>query len=110
MVRNDRNIVALQSMNAKPILYVYTSSGMLLTQFQVQMFTDYFGNAILMILDVQLEKGRLIAMGWTKNEKLVCVMEYGFLKLYDLHGDSIQITLGDVSSRDWSVASILLYR
>ncbi|KAH9248935.1 hypothetical protein BASA81_013392 [Batrachochytrium salamandrivorans] len=76
MMRNDRKMMAVPALNTKPTMYIYTSSGNLLTQFQ-------------------WDKSRMVAMGWTLKEILVCVMEYGTLRLYDLQGDFVQITLGE---------------
>ncbi|KAI8923450.1 Vps16, N-terminal region-domain-containing protein [Entophlyctis helioformis] len=75
-IRNDRKIVAVQAVTVRPTLQIYTSSGKLLNQFQ-------------------WDKGRLVAMGWTGKERLVCVMEHGSIRLYDIHGEFVQISLGE---------------
>ncbi|KAL2918872.1 Vacuolar protein sorting-associated protein 16 [Polyrhizophydium stewartii] len=86
-MRNDRKMIAAPT--AKPVMHIFTSSGKLLSQFQ-------------------WDKGRIVAMGWTRSERLVCVMEYGLLRLYDLHGDFVQITLGD-EAKDSGVLDALVH-
>ncbi|CAG8842995.1 11936_t:CDS:2, partial [Racocetra persica] len=43
---------------------------------------------------LQWDKGRIIKMGWTDAEQLVVVMEDGIIRLYDIHGDFTQFSLG----------------
>ncbi|OAJ45213.1 hypothetical protein BDEG_28371 [Batrachochytrium dendrobatidis JEL423] len=54
-------------------------------------------------------------MGWTLKERLVCVMEYGSLRLYDLQGDFVQITLGEEAKENgvldahvWENSAVIL--
>ncbi|KAK5666866.1 Vacuolar protein sorting-associated protein 16 [Batrachochytrium dendrobatidis] len=96
MMRNDRKMVAVAALSSKPVMHIYTSSGKLLTQFQ-------------------WDKSRIIVMGWTLKERLVCVMEYGSLRLYDLQGDFVQITLGEEAKENgvldahvWENSAVIL--
>ncbi|KAJ3318675.1 hypothetical protein HDU76_000757 [Blyttiomyces sp. JEL0837] len=75
LIRNDRKLFALHNQASKPILYLYTSSGKLINQ-------------------VQWEKGRIVAIGWTRSEHLVCVLDNGLVRLYDLFEDVVQFSLG----------------
>ncbi|KAI8809803.1 Vps16, N-terminal region-domain-containing protein [Cladochytrium replicatum] len=68
IIRNDKKVLSLQSQNVKPVMYIYTSSGRLINQFQ-------------------WDKGRIVGMGWTNTELLVCVLEYGSVRVYDIHGE-----------------------
>ncbi|CAG8580065.1 14623_t:CDS:10 [Gigaspora margarita] len=76
MIRDDKKVLALQKQQpVKPTIYLYTSAGKLLEQ-------------------LQWDKGRIIKMGWTDVEQLVVVMEDGTIRLYDIHGDFTQFSLG----------------
>ncbi|KAJ3299233.1 hypothetical protein HK104_009629 [Borealophlyctis nickersoniae] len=75
MIRNDKKILSLQNQNLKPVMYIYTSSGKLINQFQ-------------------WDKGRIINIGWTNTEHLICVLEYGGVRVYDIHGEFVQFSLG----------------
>eukprot|EP00842_Homolaphlyctis_polyrhiza_P005915 jgi/Hompol1/6324/HPOL_001083-RA len=75
-IRNDRRIITAQAPVVRSMMHIYSSSGRLISQFQ-------------------WDKGRLIAMGWTSAEKLVCVLEYGMIRIYDLEGELVQINLGE---------------
>jgi hypothetical protein len=56
---------------------IYTQSGKLLSQFPIQ--------------------SRLVAFGWVSGERLVCVSEDGGVKLYNLHGEYTQFSMGGVA-------------
>lgn len=43
--------------NLKPVMQIYTSSGEKISSFV-------------------WDKGKLVGMGWTENEKLICVLQY----------------------------------
>ncbi|CAG8544325.1 9832_t:CDS:10 [Racocetra fulgida] len=76
MIRDDKKVLMLQKQQpVKPTIYLYTSAGKLLEQ-------------------LQWDKGRIIKMGWTDAEQLVVVMEDGIIRLYDIHGDFTQFSLG----------------
>lgn len=76
MIRDDKKVLLLQKQQPiKPTVYMYTSAGKLIEQ-------------------IQWEKGRIIALGWTKQEELVIVTEDGFVRLYPLHGSYTQFSLG----------------
>ncbi|KAJ3129946.1 hypothetical protein HK098_007212 [Nowakowskiella sp. JEL0407] len=83
LIRNDRKILALQSQHVKPVMHIYSSSGKLINQFQ-------------------WDKGRIVGMGWTRTEHLICVLEYGSVRVYDIHGEFTQFSLGQ-DAKDYGV-------
>ena len=38
-----------------------------------------------------------MSMGWTKDEKLACILENGVIQIMDIEGTSFPISLGEVS-------------
>lgn len=78
LIRNDRKIIALQSQQIRPVLNLYTSAGKLIHQ-------------------VQWDSTRVVTLGWTADERVVCVLESGLIRIYDLFGDSMQVSMGDVA-------------
>ncbi|KAI9307957.1 hypothetical protein BJ944DRAFT_129784 [Cunninghamella echinulata] len=79
MIRDDKKVLLLQKQQPiKPTIYMYTASGKLIDQ-------------------IQWDKGRIVALGWTESEQLIVVTEDGTVHLYPLHGDHVQFTLGRVS-------------
>jgi hypothetical protein len=46
-------------------------------------------------------------MGWTETEHLVCVLEDGTVRMYNILGEYTQFSIGKVS-RDKSLARIIL--
>lgn len=38
---------------------------------------------------MQWEGGRIIGLGWTSSENLVCVLDEGTMVVYDLHGERV---------------------
>ena len=38
---------------------------------------------------LQWEGGRVMGMGWTSSENLVCVLEEGTMVVYSIHGQNI---------------------
>ncbi|CAO3625786.1 unnamed protein product [Cunninghamella echinulata] len=80
MIRDDKKVLLLQKQQPiKPTIYVYTASGKLIDQ-------------------IQWDKGRIVALGWTESEQLIVVTEDGTVHLYPLHGDHVQFTLGREAS------------
>ncbi|KAI9277726.1 hypothetical protein BC943DRAFT_332476 [Umbelopsis sp. AD052] len=78
MIRDDKKVLLLQNQQPiKPIIYIYSSAGKLLQQ-------------------IQWDKGRIVAMGWTEQEQLVVAMEEGTIRMYGLDGEYTQFTLGKV--------------
>ncbi|KAJ3186648.1 hypothetical protein HDU85_007468 [Gaertneriomyces sp. JEL0708] len=75
MIRNDRRLMTLQNQSIKPVIHIYTSSGKLISQFQ-------------------WDKGKIVGMGWTNTEHLMCVLDNGTIKVYDIHGEAVQFSLG----------------
>ncbi|KAI8351246.1 Vps16, N-terminal region-domain-containing protein [Mortierella sp. GBAus27b] len=79
LVRDDRKVLLLQKQQSvKPSIYLYTSSGKLLET-------------------IQWEKGRIVGMGWTDNEQLLCVFDDGIVRMYNILGESTQFSLGKVA-------------
>ncbi|KAF9172947.1 hypothetical protein BGX21_004216 [Mortierella sp. AD011] len=76
LVRDDRKVLLLQKQQpVKPSIYLYTSSGKLMEP-------------------IQWDKGRIIGMGWTETEQLLCVLEDGTVRMYNILGEYTQFSLG----------------
>jgi len=72
--RDERKIVLLSgSESLKPQTHIYTSSGVLIKSF------TWEG-----------QKGRLVRLGWTLEEKLVCIFESGAVMIYNVQGENVQ--------------------
>ena len=79
MIRDENKLVVVQKQSTKPIITLYTSSGR-------QMGT------------IQWDKGRIVGMGWTDAEQLICVLDDGTVRIYSIHGEFTQFSLGKVFS------------
>lgn len=44
-----------------------------------------------------MDKGRLVSFDWADGERLVCVTEYASARVYNLHGDFTQFSLGPLA-------------
>ncbi|EFJ24200.1 hypothetical protein SELMODRAFT_101752 [Selaginella moellendorffii] len=69
IIRDDTKIVRLRSEPARPKLLIFRSSGLLVAS-----------------ITWDRPGGRLIAMGWSDEEILHCVMQDGSVFRYDVHG------------------------
>ena len=76
LIRNPKKIVTVHSQTKRPTMFIYTSSGKLISQFV-------------------WEKGNIVGLSWAKNEILVCVVEQGTVFLFDVHGSCSDFTLGE---------------
>ncbi|KAG0268380.1 hypothetical protein DFQ27_006874 [Actinomortierella ambigua] len=75
LVRDDRKVLLLQRQQpVKPSIYLYTSSGKLMEP-------------------ISWDKGRIVGMGWTDAEKLLCVLEDGTVRMYNILGEYTQFSL-----------------
>ncbi|KAI9486646.1 MAG: Vps16, C-terminal region-domain-containing protein [Benjaminiella poitrasii] len=82
MIRDDKKVLLLQKQQPiKPTIYMYTSAGKLIEQ-------------------IQWDKGRIVALGWTDQEQLAAVTDDGFVRLYPLHGHYTQFSLGKDAKTD----------
>ncbi|KAF9570847.1 hypothetical protein EC968_001335 [Mortierella alpina] len=76
LVRDDRKVLLLQKQQPlRPSIYLYTSSGKLMEP-------------------IQWDKGRIVGMGWTDTEHLLCVIEDGTVRMYNILGEYTQFSLG----------------
>jgi len=75
MIRDENKILMVQKQSTKPMITIYTAAGR-------QMST------------IQWDKGRIVGMGWTDTEQLVCVMDDGTVRIYTIHGEYTQFSLG----------------
>ncbi|KAG0042078.1 hypothetical protein BGZ83_000922, partial [Gryganskiella cystojenkinii] len=76
LVRDDRKVILVQKQQpVKPSIYLYTSSGKLMEP-------------------IQWDKGRIVGMGWTETEHLVCVLEDGTVRMYNILGEYTQFSIG----------------
>lgn len=48
-------------------------------------------------------KGRIVGMGWTDSEQLVCVLDDGTVRIYSIHGEYTQFSLGKVEILSFSI-------
>ncbi|RUS27514.1 Vps16, N-terminal region-domain-containing protein [Jimgerdemannia flammicorona] len=79
MIRDDKTIQLLgKQQSVKPTIFIYTSAGKLMEQ-------------------LLWDKGRIVGMGWTDQEQLTVVIEDGTIRLYNIHGEYTQFTLGNVA-------------
>ncbi|KAI8591791.1 Vps16, N-terminal region-domain-containing protein [Geranomyces variabilis] len=76
MIRDDKQVLMLSNQNTKPEMLIYSSAGALISQFQ-------------------WDKGRIMGMSWSASEQLVCVLETGAVRLYTIHGEFVQFSLGE---------------
>ncbi|KAI9204231.1 Vps16, N-terminal region-domain-containing protein [Polychytrium aggregatum] len=84
VIRNDTKLHELRTKSTKPTLSIYTSSGELLSRIEWE------------------NRNRIVGMGWTAQERLVCVLENGFVRIYDLFGEVTQLSLGQ-DSKEYGV-------
>ncbi|KAJ3415205.1 hypothetical protein HDV05_005345 [Chytridiales sp. JEL 0842] len=84
MIRMDRKLLALQSQSSRPVMHFFTSSGKLIHQFQ-------------------WDKGRIVGMGWTSTEELLCVLEHGYVRVFNLHGEYTQFSMGQ-DAKEYGIA------
>ncbi|KAF9437396.1 hypothetical protein BGZ76_000869 [Entomortierella beljakovae] len=76
LVRDDRKVQLLQKQQpTKPSINLYTSSGKAMET-------------------IQWDKGRIVGMGWTETEHLLCVLEDGTVRMYNIQGEYTQFSLG----------------
>jgi len=73
LVRDDKQIFLLGGADVRPVVYIYSSAGRILSQFK-------------------WERGKLVKMGWTDEERLVCVLEDGTILTYSVHGEQVPDT------------------
>eukprot|EP01102_Stenamoeba_stenopodia_P011451 TRINITY_DN351_c0_g1_i4.p1 TRINITY_DN351_c0_g1~~TRINITY_DN351_c0_g1_i4.p1 ORF type:complete len:422 (+),score=90.51 TRINITY_DN351_c0_g1_i4:115-1380(+) len=96
LTRDEKKIVLVKGQQLKPSLQVFTSSGKLISRFP-------------------WESGRLVQMGWSTKEQLICVLEDGTILLYTVHGELLsQYTVHEmhgqtvIDCRIWGGGVVLL--
>lgn len=79
IIRDDSKIVQLRAESARPRLLIFSASGIL----RASIPWDRPG-------------GRLVGLGWTDNETLVCIVQDGTVFQYNIHGEleDQNITMG----------------
>eukprot|EP00249_Psilotum_nudum_P017159 c26189_g1_i1 orf=274-2796(+) len=79
IIRDDTKIVQLRAESARPRLMIFTASGVLLAS-----------------VPWDRPGGRLIGLGWTNEESLLCVVQDGTVFQYNIHGElqEKQISMG----------------
>jgi hypothetical protein len=73
IIRDDSKIVQLRSESARPRLSIFSSSGSLISSIQ----WDRPG-------------GRLVALGWTEEETLACIVQDGTIFMYTVYGELLE--------------------
>lgn len=77
--RHDAKLFTLSSTAmTRPTLQIFTQSGRLLSQLSA----------------VDKPGGKLVSFGWTDDERLICAYDGGNARVYTLHGDYTQFSLG----------------
>ncbi|TPX37893.1 hypothetical protein SeMB42_g06813 [Synchytrium endobioticum] len=89
IIRDDNKVLNLMNQSVKPIMSLYSSAGRLLHQFQ-------------------WDKGKLVGMGWSNTEKLVCVLDFGSIRIYDIQGQHLQFSLGQ-DAKDFGVVDCQIW-
>lgn len=110
LVRDDRKVLLLQKQQpVKPSINLYTSSGDTMGTIQVNgnitfmpvvyriSFCVSHSLAFSFFYYIQWDKGRIVGMGWTETEQLLCVLEDGTVRMYNIQGEYTQFSLGKVS-------------
>ncbi|KAH6558965.1 hypothetical protein KP509_1Z035300 [Ceratopteris richardii] len=94
IIRDDSKIVQLRAESARPRLQIYSAAGTLLAS----ILWDRPG-------------GRLVGLGWTVDEILVCVVQDGTIFQYNVHGElqDLKVTMG---KECWNqgIAQCIIYR
>eukprot|EP01112_Ceratiomyxa_fruticulosa_P007909 TRINITY_DN2060_c0_g1_i1.p1 TRINITY_DN2060_c0_g1~~TRINITY_DN2060_c0_g1_i1.p1 ORF type:complete len:827 (+),score=180.52 TRINITY_DN2060_c0_g1_i1:187-2667(+) len=76
VTRDEKQIQVVKTGNLKPSIQIFTSSGYLISSFV-------------------WEKSRLVGMGWSEGERLLCVLEDGTVLMYSVFGELIsQFSMG----------------
>jgi hypothetical protein len=73
IIRDDSKIVQLRAESARPRLSIFSSAGALISSTQ----WDRPG-------------GRLVALGWTEEETLACIVQDGTIFMYNIHGELLE--------------------
>ena len=87
IIRDDSKIVQLRSESARPRLSIFSSSGNLISS----ILWDRPG-------------GRLVALGWTEEENLACIVQDGTIFLYNIYGELLEphISMGNLLHKEAS--------
>lgn len=82
LVRDDRKITVIGKGDLRPTLNIYTSAG-------------------AQLASIPWRAGRLVEMGWTADEQLVCVLDDGTVNMYNVQGRLIQtFSMGEEFRQD----------
>ena len=108
-MRDDAKIQAVQRASTKLNVSIYSTAGKLLHQIAVRSnCTTRFAHTHVELSTTttrtfpiewrptprQWDKGKIAGLGWTETEQLVVVLDDGNVRLYSLHGDMKQFSLG----------------
>lgn len=79
IIRDDSKIVQLRAESARPRLQIYSAAGTLLAS-----------------IPWDRPGGRLVGLGWTEDEMLLCVVQDGTIFQYNIHGklQDLQVAMG----------------
>ncbi|XP_065839193.1 vacuolar protein sorting-associated protein 16 homolog [Oscarella lobularis] len=72
LVRDDKKIVRVKSGNLKPLIYIFTASGRIISTIKWD------------------SGGSVVQLGWSHTEELIIVVEGGTVLYYDIHGQFIR--------------------
>ena len=83
MIRDENKIIALRDYDqAEPHLNIYTGSGMLVSSNKWPPDEVVGGKSNADIAKI----GSVVHLGWTAQEKLICVTNNAYVFVYDFHG------------------------
>ena len=89
LVRDDSKLLVAQKVQTKANITLFSSSGKQLAQFQQ-------------------DKGRIVGMGWTDSEQLVCVIDDGTVRLYSFRREVKSFSLGKIA-KDHGVQDVRIW-
>eukprot|EP00162_Nutomonas_longa_P012729 comp21234_c0_seq1/m.45320 comp21234_c0_seq1/g.45320 ORF comp21234_c0_seq1/g.45320 comp21234_c0_seq1/m.45320 type:complete len:848 (+) comp21234_c0_seq1:3-2546(+) len=89
MVRDDKQVLLL-TQEVRPIVRIYTSAGALISE-------------------VVWDKRKLVKMGWSNEEQLVCVLEDGQVMLFSIHGELLSQFLMGSEANSYGVVDACIW-
>ena len=89
VIRDEKKMSLVTAGSLRPTLNIYGCSGILLASIPVIIsFCAVLSTLIRRAL--QWKSGRLIEMGWSEDEKLICVLDDGTIQIYSVQGRLLQ--------------------
>lgn len=89
LTRDEKKLQKV-TVSGKPNIYIYSSSG-------------------LHISTIKWNSGKLVHMGWTSTEELLCIQDDGTVLFYDMHGNFISSTSMRQESKEMRVLECKIF-